>query len=52
MQKLPIFDKNHGLTPWKKIPIFQVFKVDVFYSLEKRFLYQEYRKTFSWFLLP
>ena len=44
MEKLLIFDQNHGLTPLDKSQFFDFFNL-FFYSLERRFFILEYRKT-------
>ena len=39
MEQLLIFDQDHGLSPFKKIPIFRLLLTSCFYSLERRFLF-------------
>ena len=43
MEKWPIFDQNHGLTPLEKWQFFH-FLAFLFYSLKRRFCVLEYRK--------
>ena len=45
MEKLPIFDQNHGLTPLEKNSNFSTFLTCCFYSLERLFLSLEYLET-------
>ena len=45
MEKLPIFDQNHGLTPLQKIPNFRLFKLLVFIVCKRRFFFLQYRET-------
>ena len=40
---MPIFDQNHGLTPWEECQ-FSVLRTLCFYSFERRFFVLEYRK--------
>ena len=44
MEKLTIFDQNHGLAPWENFN-FLTFLTSCFHRLEKRFFVQEYRVT-------
>ena len=43
-KKWPFFDQNHGLTPWEKMTIFRLFKLLVFFRVERRFFVLEYRE--------
>ena len=45
LEKWLFLDQNHGLIPFGKIPMFQIFELLVFYSLERRYFVLEYRKT-------
>ena len=45
VEKLPIFDQNHGLTPLQKNTNFRPFKLLIFIVLKKRFFFLEYRET-------
>ena len=41
IEKVPIFDKNHGLTPFEKnLPVW-TFSTPCFYSLKRRFFFLE-----------
>ena len=53
VEKLPILDQNHGLTPLDKCQFFG-FGTSVFYSLERRVFLLEYRKKkkMTWPLFP
>ena len=44
MEKWPLFDQSHGLTPLEKSQCFE-FLNSWFYSLERRFFVLEYSKT-------
>ena len=44
MEKWPLYDQNHGLTPLEKSQFFSYFNF-FFYRLETRFFVLEYRKT-------
>ena len=40
MKKWPIFDQNHGLTPFRKISIFGLFQLRVFIAQKEVFSFQ------------
>ena len=44
-KKCPILDQSHGLTPLEKSQFSQFLNFLIFFSLERRFLVLEYRKT-------
>ena len=44
LEKSPIFEQNHGLTPLEKCQFFDFFNF-LFLCLEMRFLVQEYHET-------
>ena len=41
IEKVPIFDKNHGLTPFEKNLAVGTFSTPFFYSLKRRFFFLE-----------
>ena len=43
MEKWPLLDHKHGLTPWKNVN-FSIFWTSCFYSPERRFFLLEYPK--------
>ena len=45
MENFQIFDQNHGLTPFRKIAIFDFLNFLFFYSLKRLFSFLEYRQT-------
>ena len=45
MEKWPIFDQNHGLTPLEISQFLDLLNLFFFFSVESRFLVLEYRKT-------
>ena len=49
MEKWPIFDQKHGLTPFEKCKLLETC---CFYNLESRFYLLEYCNRFSWCILP
>ena len=44
MEKIPIFDQNHGLTAFQGSQIFAFFKL-LFFSLQRLYFFLEYSKT-------
>ena len=45
MEKVPIFDQNHGLTPLLKLEFCHFFGKEIFYVKEYLLFYLEYQQT-------